>query len=62
MPKGWGDGWRYRVGSYNISDTAPSLQTREVGKGKSINLGRMRRDGQSFATCVNLTAELINQI
>jgi hypothetical protein len=60
MSKGWGDGWRYRVGSYNISDTAPSLQTREVGKGKSINLGRMRRDGQSFATCLNLTAALIN--
>lgn len=59
--EGWrGDGWKYRVGRDNISDTAPSLQTREVGKGKSINLGRMRREGRAEGICMNLTAALMS--
>lgn len=29
-------------GRENVSDTAPSLQTGDVGKGGSINLGRAR--------------------
>jgi hypothetical protein len=44
--KRWENGERYRGGRDNISDTAPSLQTRDVGKVKSINLGRMRGDAR----------------
>jgi hypothetical protein len=31
-------------GRYDISDAAPTLQTRDGETDKSINLGRMKRD------------------
>ena len=48
--KGWGGWFEVSEGRYNISDAAPSLQTRDGEKDKSINLGRMKRDEQSYMT------------
>ena len=47
-----GGGRMFRVseGRYNIWDAAPSLQTRDGEKDKSINLGRMKWDKQSCMT------------
>lgn len=42
--------FRVSEGRYNIWDAAPSLQTRDGEKDKSINLGRMKRDKQSCMT------------
>ena len=42
--------FRVSEGRYNIWDAAPSLRTRDGGKDKSIYLGRMKRDKQSFVT------------
>jgi len=48
--KGGEECFEYRRGRYNIWDAAPSLQTRDGERDKSINLGRMKRDKQSCMT------------
>jgi hypothetical protein len=45
--KRWGEWFEVWEGWYNIWDAAPSLQTRDGERDKSINLGRMKRDEQS---------------